>query len=120
MAEKLAPKKRDWSWRSQAFRGIVYQLIAVGLIGFAGWWLATNTLENMRIRGIQSGFGFLAQPAGFDIGESIHTENSHKYGARDARILLRAGGWTPVAEWTDPDGLFAVYLAEAQAERVAP
>ena len=71
MAEKLAPKKRDWSWRSQAFRGIIYQLIAVGLLGFAVWWLATNTLENMRIRGIQSGFGFLAQPAGFDIGETI-------------------------------------------------
>ena len=53
-------------------------------------------------------------------GETIHTENSHKYGARDARILMRAGGWTPVAEWTDPDGLFAVYLAEAQAERPAP
>ncbi len=53
-------------------------------------------------------------------GETIHTENSHKYGARDARILLRGGGWTPVAEWTDPDGLFAVYLAEAQAERPAP
>jgi uncharacterized SAM-dependent methyltransferase len=55
-----------------------------------------------------------------DAGETIHTENSHKYGPRDARILLRGGGWTPVAEWTDPDGLFAVYLAEAQPERVAP
>lgn len=53
-------------------------------------------------------------------GETIHTENSHKYGPRDARILLRAGGWTPVAEWTDPDGLFAIYLAEAQAARPAP
>lgn len=53
-------------------------------------------------------------------GETIHTENSHKYGPRDARILLRAGGWTPVAEWTDPDGLFAIYLAEAQAPRPAP
>jgi len=53
-------------------------------------------------------------------GETIHTENSHKYGARDARILLRAGGWTPIREWTDPDGLFALYLAEAQAERPAP
>lgn len=53
-------------------------------------------------------------------GETIHTENSHKYGNRDARILLHGGGWTPVGEWTDPDGLFAVYLAEAQAERVAP
>ena len=53
-------------------------------------------------------------------GETIHTENSHKYGGRDARILLRAGGWTPIAEWTDRAGLFAVYLAEAQAVRAAP
>ena len=53
-------------------------------------------------------------------GETIHTENSHKYGPRDARILLRAGGWTPVGEWTDPDGLFAVILAEAQPARLAP
>ncbi|MFK3890094.1 L-histidine N(alpha)-methyltransferase [Sphingomonas sp. NPDC079357] len=53
-------------------------------------------------------------------GESIHTENSHKYGERDARILLRAGGWTPVREWTDAEGKFAVILAEAQAERPAP
>jgi L-histidine N-alpha-methyltransferase len=53
-------------------------------------------------------------------GETLHTENSHKFGARDARLLLRAGGWTPIAEWTDPDGLFAVILAEAQAPRLAP
>lgn len=53
-------------------------------------------------------------------GETLHTENSHKYGSRDARILLRAGGWTPVAEWTDPDGWFALTLAEAQPLRVAP
>ena len=31
-------------------------------------------------------------------GETIHTENSHKYGARDASLLLRAGGWTPIAK----------------------
>jgi len=53
-------------------------------------------------------------------GETIHTENSHKYAARDARMLLRAGGWEPLAEWTDPDDLFAVHLAEAQPERAAP
>ncbi len=75
-AAKLPPKKRDWSWRSQAFRGIIYQIVAIGLLGFAVWWLASNTLENMRIRGIQSGFGFLNQPAGFDIGESIITFDS--------------------------------------------
>ena len=53
-------------------------------------------------------------------GETIHTENSHKYGPRDARILLRAGGWTPIAEWTDVGENFAVILAEAQAARTAP
>ncbi|MFC3440656.1 L-histidine N(alpha)-methyltransferase [Sphingobium rhizovicinum] len=46
-------------------------------------------------------------------GETIHTESSHKYGARDERLLLRAGGWEPVREWTDPDGLFALVLAKA-------
>ena len=53
-------------------------------------------------------------------GETIHTENSHKYGPRDAKILLRAGGWTPVAQWSDPSDLFSVYLAEAQSARLAP
>ncbi|WP_293880582.1 L-histidine N(alpha)-methyltransferase, partial [Sphingomonas sp.] len=46
-------------------------------------------------------------------GETIHTENSHKYGPRDARLLLRSGGWSPVAEWTDADDQFALILAEA-------
>lgn len=53
-------------------------------------------------------------------GETIHTENSHKYGSRDARLLLRAGGWTPIAEWSDPGDQFAIYLAEAQPVRRAP
>jgi L-histidine Nalpha-methyltransferase len=53
-------------------------------------------------------------------GETIHTENSHKYGPRDARLLLRAGAWTPIAEWTDPDDMFALILAEAQPPGTAP
>jgi dimethylhistidine N-methyltransferase len=60
------------------------------------------------------------QPFAFRSGESIHTENSHKYGRRGARLLLLAGGWTPIAEWTDPAGDFAVVLAEAQPNRFAP
>jgi dimethylhistidine N-methyltransferase len=56
----------------------------------------------------------------FAKGKSIHTENSHKYGERGARLLLLAGGWTPLAEWTDADEDFAVILAEAERERFAP
>ena len=53
-------------------------------------------------------------------GETIHTENSHKYGPRDARLLLRAGGWTTCHEWTDPDDWFALILAEAKPFQTAP
>jgi len=56
----------------------------------------------------------------FAKGKSIHTENSHKYGPRGARLLLLAGGWTPLAEWTDPNQDFALILAEAERERFAP
>ena len=53
-------------------------------------------------------------------GETIHTENSHKYGPRDARLLLRSGGWTTCHEWTDPDDWFALILAEAKPFQTAP
>jgi dimethylhistidine N-methyltransferase len=56
----------------------------------------------------------------FRNGQSIHTENSHKYGPRGARLLLLAGGWTPIVEWTDPNEDFALILAEAEPERFAP
>ncbi len=46
-------------------------------------------------------------------GETIHSESSHKYGPRDARLLLRAGGWEPAREWTDAEGLFSILLADA-------
>lgn len=52
-------------------------------------------------------------------GQTIHTENSIKYGPRDARLLLRAGGWTPVKEWVDDDHLFAVILARVTDIRMA-
>lgn len=50
-------------------------MIALGL-----WYLGHNTLVNMRERGIQSGFGFLTQTAGFDIGESLFAfESTQSY-----------------------------------------
>ena len=56
----------------------------------------------------------------FARGASIHTENSHKYGPRGGRLLLLAGGWTALAEWTDANRDFAVILAVAEPERFAP
>ena len=75
------PPKRSWSWRSQAFRGVVYQLLAVAAIALALGYLMHNTLENMRVRGIKSGFDFITQTAGFAIGESlIPFDSAESYG----------------------------------------
>ena len=53
-------------------------------------------------------------------GETIHTENSLKYGPRDARVLLRAGGWSPFAEWGDREELFSLILATAGPDPSTP
>ena len=53
-------------------------------------------------------------------GETIHTENSHKFGRRSANTLLLAGGWTPVKRWLDGEKRFSLILAEATIPRTAP
>lgn len=45
----------------------------------------------------------------FRRGESIHTENSYKYTSGEFRALVRAGGLTPIASWTDPERLFEIH-----------
>jgi general L-amino acid transport system permease protein len=50
---------------------VAWQLAAVAAVMLLVWYFAGNTVHNMRTRGIQSGFDFLAQPAGFDISESV-------------------------------------------------
>jgi len=53
-------------------------------------------------------------------GETIHTENSHKYTPNQARLLLQASGWTPTHFWTDAAEDFLIVLADATEYRSAP
>ncbi len=46
-------------------------------------------------------------------GETIHTENSYKYGIADFDELARSAGWRPVETFVDADRLFSVRLLEA-------
>jgi general L-amino acid transport system permease protein len=76
MSTPHKPPKPAWSWRSQAFRGIVYQIVTVAAILAAVLYLAHNTQVNMSARGIQSGWDFMLGGAGFDIGESLFAFDS--------------------------------------------
>jgi dimethylhistidine N-methyltransferase len=46
----------------------------------------------------------------FKEGETIHTENSHKYSIPQFQALARAAGYAPKAVWTDEASLFSVHL----------
>jgi len=80
--------------------------------------LSRIEMHLVAVRDVQ--FSVSGRAFRFAQGSSIHTENSHKYGRRGGRVLLLAGGWTPIAEWTDANQDFSIVLAEAQPERFAP
>ena len=65
-----APVRRRLSWNDPGTRALLYQVIVVGIVGFVVWYLVSNTLHNLAVRNISTGFGFLGREAGFAIGES--------------------------------------------------
>lgn len=65
-----APPRRRLSWSDPATRALFYQVLVIGLVGFVAWYLVSNTLHNLSVRNISTGFGFLEREAGFAIGES--------------------------------------------------
>ena len=52
----------------------------------------------------------------FDKGESIHTENSHKYSVPEFRELARSAGFDHKHVWTDAEQLFSIHYLEVAAQ----
>ncbi len=59
------------SWRDPRVRALFWQIVILGLVGFVVWWLVSNTMRNLEVRKIATGFGFLEREAGLPIGESL-------------------------------------------------
>lgn len=53
------------------------------------------------------------QSFAFAAGESIHTENSHKFTPASFARLAEAGGWTIERHWISPDPAFGVFVLRA-------
>jgi L-histidine Nalpha-methyltransferase len=54
----------------------------------------------------------------FAPGQSIHTENSHKYSVRDFRALAERAGLESVRVWKDPEGLFSMHWLERPRDEI--
>ena len=57
-------------FQDQKFRGILYQTLVVGLFALGLYFVINTTAYNLEKRNIATGFGFLNNPAGFDISFS--------------------------------------------------
>ncbi len=53
------------------FRGALYQALLVIALAALVFWIAGNTIDNLRRAHIASGFGFLDGRAGFDISQAL-------------------------------------------------
>jgi len=52
-------------------RAIIYQIAVLGMVGLLGYYLFSNTVENLHRQSIATGFGFFHKEASFEIGESL-------------------------------------------------
>ncbi|MCW8860613.1 MAG: amino acid ABC transporter permease [Deltaproteobacteria bacterium] len=72
-------------WRDAGKRALVFQILAILIVGGASYYLYSNTQTNLERQSIATGFGFLEKEASFEIAESLIN-----YSAADtyARALL--------------------------------
>jgi general L-amino acid transport system permease protein len=67
----LGRPKAKLSWHDPLVRSIVFQILAIGVVGGLVWFFISNTLHNLSSRNIATGFSFLSREAGFAIGETL-------------------------------------------------
>jgi len=52
-------------------RAVVYQIAVLGAVGCLGYYLFSNTVENLTRQSIATGFRFLNKEASFEVGEAL-------------------------------------------------
>ncbi len=68
-------------WRDPDKRGMVFQIVVLLLAIGIGYFLFSNTQANLERQSIATGFGFLQNEAGFEIGETtIEYSSADSYG----------------------------------------
>jgi general L-amino acid transport system permease protein len=65
-----APATGAW-WNDRRVRAVIYQILFVAVLVAVVWLLVSNTIENLRARGLRSGFDFLFSRSGIPISDSI-------------------------------------------------
>lgn len=68
------------------YRSITIQVIAIILLGYGVFWLVNNTIQNLASLGKDFDYGFLSQPAGYDINQRLVEYTSQSTHGRAAFV----------------------------------
>jgi len=63
---EIKPKEKFDFFHDERVRSVFYQLLTAAIVGGFVWYLVSNTAQNLELRGMNTGFGFLNVAAGFD------------------------------------------------------
>jgi general L-amino acid transport system permease protein len=73
-------------WTDQRSRGIIIQILAlIGLFAFLAY-IVNNTINNLQLLGIETGYGFLKEPANYDINQRLIEYTSRSSNLRAAMV----------------------------------
>ncbi len=68
-------------WNDPKYRALFFQVIIIAALAYFFYSIVQNTLDNMTARGVSTGFGFMSEPAGFDILQTlVPFDSSHTFG----------------------------------------
>ncbi|WWE60257.1 amino acid ABC transporter permease [Parasalinivibrio latis] len=81
MSSDRAPDKKQSLLYNPVFRSVVFQALAIGGLLFFFYTIVNNALVNLDARGIETGFDFLSEEAGFGIGLTlVEYDETFSYG----------------------------------------
>jgi len=84
-----------------------------GFVHEARWNAALSRVEMHLVSTRAQSVEIAGNVFAFAAGETIHTENSHKYSLAHFRQLAHDAGYVPIEAWTDAQGLFSVHVLRA-------
>jgi len=58
-------------WNDPKYRAMFFQILLIAALAYFFFSIIQNTLDNMTARGVSTGFGFMSEPAGFDILQTL-------------------------------------------------
>ncbi len=76
----------DMLWTDERYRSLFIQAIAMMLLMLGFAWLVSNTINNLSALGKDFDFGFLSEPASYDINQRLIEYNSRDTHARAALV----------------------------------